>query len=288
MKIERISENQIRCTLTRRDLMERQIKISELAYGSDKAKELFRDMMEQASIDFGFEADDIPLMIEAIPTTQDSIVLVITKVDNPEEFDEKFSRSGIHSDQVSETGEFTFDSDEDVSILDNPELSHCFQQLHDLMDEAAEVLEEDSVDEAEETESRDTDTDKGFVPLSESLTGKKNKKDKSKKESKKKKAENLGDRLRLFSFASLNPIIEVSHMALSDFDGKSTIWKDEKNARYYLMVRKGSSKTAFQRTCSIMLECGKEEILTYASEDFFNEHFTIIIKDHAFEQLSEI
>ena len=198
-------------------------------------------------------------MIEAIPTTQDSIVLVITKVDNPEEFDEKFSRFGIHSDQVSETGEFTFDSDEDVSILDNPELSHCFQQLHDLMDEAAEVLEEDSADEAEETESRDTDTDKGFVPLSESLTGKKNKKDKSKKESKKKKAENLGDRLRLFSFASLNPIIEVSHMALSDFDGKSTIWKDEKNARYYLMVRKGSSKTAFREPAPLCWNAAKKK-----------------------------
>lgn len=54
MKIEKISENQIRCTLNKADLSERHLKISELAYGSDKAKELFRDMMEQANIDFGF------------------------------------------------------------------------------------------------------------------------------------------------------------------------------------------------------------------------------------------
>ena len=60
MKIERTSENQIRCTLNKHDLMERQLKISELAYGSDKAKELFRDIMEQANIDLGFDADDIP------------------------------------------------------------------------------------------------------------------------------------------------------------------------------------------------------------------------------------
>ena len=90
MKIERISDNQIRCTLNKHDLVERQLKISELAYGSEKARELFRDMMEQANIDFGFDADDIPLMIEAIPTSRDSIVLVITKVDNPDEFDERF------------------------------------------------------------------------------------------------------------------------------------------------------------------------------------------------------
>ena len=44
MKLERISENQIRCTLTRSDLAERELKISELAYGTEKAKALFRLM----------------------------------------------------------------------------------------------------------------------------------------------------------------------------------------------------------------------------------------------------
>ena len=67
MKIEKINENQIRCTLTREDLELHQIRLSELAYGSEKAKKLFRDMMEQAQLEFGFEADNIPLMIEAIP-----------------------------------------------------------------------------------------------------------------------------------------------------------------------------------------------------------------------------
>ena len=38
MKIEKISDNQIRCTLTRADLAERQLQLSELAYGTEKAK----------------------------------------------------------------------------------------------------------------------------------------------------------------------------------------------------------------------------------------------------------
>ena len=42
MKIEKINDNQIRCTLTRDDLNNRQLKLSELAYGTEKAKELFR------------------------------------------------------------------------------------------------------------------------------------------------------------------------------------------------------------------------------------------------------
>ena len=87
MKIEKINDNQIRCTLTRADLADRQLKLSELAYGTEKARSLFHDMMQQAAFEFGFEAEDIPLMIEANPASSDSIVLIITKVDNPEEFD---------------------------------------------------------------------------------------------------------------------------------------------------------------------------------------------------------
>ncbi len=49
-------------------------------------------MMQQAAFEFGFEADDIPLMIEAIPSSSDSIVLIITKVEDPEELDTRFSK----------------------------------------------------------------------------------------------------------------------------------------------------------------------------------------------------
>ena len=71
MKIEKINENQIRCTLTQSDLAERKLKLSELAYGTEKAKSLFQDMMQQAAFEFGFEAENMPLMIEAIPTSAD-------------------------------------------------------------------------------------------------------------------------------------------------------------------------------------------------------------------------
>lgn len=67
MKIEKVNDNQIRCTLTREDLDSRHMKLSELAYGTEKAKMLFRELMQQASYQFGFNADDIPLMIEAVP-----------------------------------------------------------------------------------------------------------------------------------------------------------------------------------------------------------------------------
>ena len=110
MKIEKVNENQIRCTLSKKDLADRQIKLSELAYGSEKAKGLFRDMIEQANYEFGFEADDIPLMIEAIPLSGENIILQITKVEYPEELDTRFSK-------FSELGEEEEESSRESSIL---------------------------------------------------------------------------------------------------------------------------------------------------------------------------
>ena len=106
MKIEKLNDNQIRCTLTKDDLADRQIKLSELAYGSEKAKSLFRDMMLQASAEFGFEANDIPLMIEAIPMPNECVVLIITKVSDPEELDTRFSKfSSSNSDSLESLSE---------------------------------------------------------------------------------------------------------------------------------------------------------------------------------------
>ena len=103
MKIEKLNENQIRCTLNKDDLAKRQIKLSELAYGSDKAKRLFRDMMIQASTEVGFEANDIPLVIEAIPVSSDCIVLIVTKVEDPEELDTRFANFAPSVHESSES-----------------------------------------------------------------------------------------------------------------------------------------------------------------------------------------
>ena len=49
MKIEKVNDHQIRCTLTREDLADRELKLSELACGTEKAKDLVRDVMQQGS-----------------------------------------------------------------------------------------------------------------------------------------------------------------------------------------------------------------------------------------------
>ncbi len=118
MRLEKINENKIRCILTRDDLEVRHIKLSEIAYGSEKARSLFKDMMEQASHQLGFEADNIPLMIEAIPMPNECIILDITKVADPEELDTRFSRfSQGSSDLPGSTKDFLPDGADEVLDL---------------------------------------------------------------------------------------------------------------------------------------------------------------------------
>ena len=107
MRIEKISDKQIRCTLTQADLQNHHINIGELAYGSEKARSLFQEMLSQASREFNFHAENMPLMIEAVPMSGDNLVLVITKVEDPDEIDTRFSKFSPAIDDDDFSGDFS-------------------------------------------------------------------------------------------------------------------------------------------------------------------------------------
>jgi adapter protein MecA 1/2 len=62
------------------DLEERNIKLSELAYGSDKIHQLFQEMMQLAHSEYAFASENVPLMVEAMRVGVDSIVVIVTKI----------------------------------------------------------------------------------------------------------------------------------------------------------------------------------------------------------------
>ena len=139
MRIEKINENQIRCILSKKDLADRQIKLSELAYGSEKARGLFRDMIEQANDEFGFEADDIPLMIEAMPLSEENIILQITKVENPEGMKERMDNFWDDEKEEIEEG-FIFPEIKGWKAEDSSTQLFEFKNL-DQIERVAQVLD---------------------------------------------------------------------------------------------------------------------------------------------------
>lgn len=158
MKIERISDNQIRCTLNKEDLAGKETLLNELAFGSDKAKGLFRELMKKAASELGFETNDIPLMVEAIPVSKECLVLVITRVDNPEDFTEHYkkisnsvSSENIHITDDNELLNF-LGSSQDSSLKDLEESMkfalmdsslniYCFSTLEEV-GEAARLIQD--------------------------------------------------------------------------------------------------------------------------------------------------
>ena len=92
MKIEKIDDNSIKCTLSSLDLSSRNLNLRDMTYGSQAAKRLFNEMMQKAKEEVGFSIENTPLMIEAIPLKGGAVQLIISKVDDPEELDTRFSK----------------------------------------------------------------------------------------------------------------------------------------------------------------------------------------------------
>lgn len=261
MKIEKINDNQIRCTLNKSDLASRELKISELAYGTEKAKNLFRDMMQQAAYEFGFETDDFPLMIEAIPMSAESIVLIITKVDDPEELDTRFSK-------------FT-PSYEDMDGMEDLDEIEVFPHG----DSADEVLELFS-DSEESTENAETPRQN---PDSGSLLADTNPDEKSSKQ------DNQANLTRFYSFNDFKTIEQLAHILNDVYIGNNSLYKDEKNHIYHLVLTKDShTPQEFNKVLNIVSEYGKKEACSPEKEFFFQEHYQPLIVGSALQILGNV
>jgi adapter protein MecA 1/2 len=87
MKIERISDNIIKVTISYNDLEEKNIDLNALNYNTPAAQEFFWDLMEQAEEQFGFNLADSQLIIEPVPDSNEGFVITITKIDGDVEFE---------------------------------------------------------------------------------------------------------------------------------------------------------------------------------------------------------
>lgn len=259
MKIERLDENSIRCTLYRDDLDSRELKISELAYGTEKAKNLFKDMIAQASFECGFEAEDIPLMIEAIPVSSDCIVLVITKVTDPEELDTRFSRFSPDDDD----SDFQDDIDDDeYNDLFSDDIFEKMEAAPGKTNDFVPFL--DSFKKS--LKNPETSSDADEAPLKPAFL--------SALESPKLE--------KMYSFASMDEAGVAAKAVCRSFGGNSVLYKNPSNSRFYLYIHSDKMKPdAFTGISNTLMEYGKKEKFSYASLPFMTEHFEVIIKEKA-------
>lgn len=275
MRIEKVNENQIRCTLTKEDLANRKLKLSELAYGSEKAKNLFRDMMQQASFEFGFEAEDIPLMIEAIPVSSECIVLIITKVDDPEELDTRFAK---FAPSVQQNTSSTPISD----LIDNLQ-----EGADDVLDLFKKLKDTYSATQSAAGQSLPSSEDLSEMSDEDAKAAAKN----SFKNSLKKRLSDAEENMafvRIYAFDSMDEIIKLSQITKSFYNGNNSLFKDI-NGDYILSVSKSDHTPAdFNRVCNILSEYGTCIKSANASEAYLEEHHQPIIRHVALQTLAEL
>lgn len=249
MKIERINENQIRCTLTSFDLSVRNLNLGELAYGSEKARNLFREMIQKASNEVGFEAEDIPLMVEAIPLSNESVMLVITKIEDPEELDTRFSKFSPLSEEDQEgifgglTSEMLEGADGLLNFLRKDMLGLAPQEAPEAGMPSAQPEEE--------------------APPA-ILT-------------------------RIYRFESLDQATAAACVTGHVYPGRNTLYKNPVSAQYYLVLSSADTDPlVFSRICNVLAEYGEKVKQEAASEAYYQEHYEVIVRDQALQKLALI
>lgn len=89
MRIEKINEHQVRCLISLTDLQKRQLTAGELRYGDPGTSALFKEVLQTAQNQYGFNKEEYPVMIEAVPV-KDGLLIILSAVENPEETDPHF------------------------------------------------------------------------------------------------------------------------------------------------------------------------------------------------------
>ncbi len=294
MKIEKLSDNQIRCTLKKSDLTSRHLKISELAYGSDKAKELFRDIMKQAAYEFGFEADDIPLMIEAIPVSSECIVLIVTKVDDPEELDTRFSKFSP-SDSEDDDSAYPYDP-EDFGTLSTIDDIYDENDNDDIPETASAELEVPSEDAANNVlslfnklkeclnnELNTTSTSETEYGASGGIDVYNGTRRSSDSENTKTDVQHAKPVVRIFMFHDFDTFSRAAVAAIQVYNDRNSLYKGA-DSLYYLVIEKTVCNVMdFNKVCNILSEFGTKENAIPSRVSFFKEHFDCIIPQRAIQ-----
>ena len=257
MKIERINENQIRCTLNRSDLADRQIELSELAYGSDKARRLFHELIQTAAAEVGFDVENMPLMVEAIPMSMDSIVLIVTRVEDPDELDTRFSR-------------FSPNTEDDWSEADP--MDDLMSGLLEGADLLKELLQKTTAQSSSQTSPQTAaDPEKNTSPEQPSAS-----------------AMATVPSARLFSFGSLDAVTQAAAAISGVILVHSTLYKDATNGQYFLCLHCGEDEDAFRRTCNTLSEYGTLHHSSAGVLAYCEEHCEILIANRALDKLARL
>ena len=284
MKIEKINDRQIRCILTKEDLEDRKIRLSELVYGGEKARGLFRDMLIKAAEELGFDYNNHPLMVEAVPTGQEQLVLIITRVDDPEELDTRFSRfsadpSGGKENTFASLAESLTGADDVLNLLKRFTQARGGMQGSSSGDKkSAKDPKGDSAGGQNKKGSRRTGRGQGDL-----------KTDSVPEAVRELTPDEIYEYTRFYLFRSLDNVIRAAKGIGDGYEGWNSLYKNPDDGAYYLLIRKmDTDPEKFNRICNVLSEYSMPMDYSTGMDEFFREHMKVILSENALQDLQKI
>ena len=274
MKIEKINDRQIRCILTKEDLEDRKIKLSELVYGGEKARGLFRDMLIQASSELGFDYNNNPLMIEAVPAGREQLVLIITRVDAPEELDARFARfsadgSGERENTCSSLAESLTGADDVLNLLRR--ISQARGAAGQTGSKGQERRKDNRQGQSGKEASGNGAQGSSPAPMRQMTE------------------EEIYQYTRFYLFRSIENVISAAKGIGAGYEGGNSLFKNPDDGAYYLLVRKmDTDPEQFNRICNVLSEYAMPMDYATGMDECFREHMQIILTGHALQDLQKI
>ena len=284
MKIEKINDRQIRCILTKEDLEDRKIRLSELVYGGEKARGLFRDMLIKAAEELGFDYNNNPLMVEAVPAGHEQLVLIITRVDDPEELDTRFSRfsadpSGGKENTFASLAESLTGADDVLNLLKRFTQARGGMQGSSSGDKkSAKDPKDDSAGGQNKKGSRRIGRGQGDL-----------KTDSVPEAVRELTPDEIYEYTRFYLFRSLDNVIRAAKGIGDGYEGWNSLYKNPDDGAYYLLIRKmDTDPEKFNRICNVLSEYSMPMDYSTGMDEFFREHMKVILSDNALQDLQKI
>ncbi len=134
MKLEKINNDKIKCIIGLDELKNRHIEVDSLKYGSSETRALFKDIMDRAFNEFGFDINGVPLMIEAIPLSNGEIMLIVSKVSNKEKQANMNNNMNLENHTFEKASPNQVNNTSlDKKDIKRGELSICLDKLDDVI-----------------------------------------------------------------------------------------------------------------------------------------------------------
>lgn len=257
MKIEKVNDDQIKCILTKEDLAERKLSFSELTFGSEQANDLLRDMMQQASAEYGFEADDKPLMVEIVPMQSGMIIFVITKMSGNDSAEDTLIENMEEDAPEKEAEPETPGGSVSISISGpmNGETAPMTPVMQSLQNLFKEMI------------------GRGYeakAPVKAKPAGSSN-----------------GE--RFFRFRDLDAVLGAAVELKNTDCGDSALYKDPENSSYCLILKpEGLDPKAFRAVCLKLADFSDPEKVTPAYASYIREHYRLLLPTDALTSLTQM